>query len=99
VPVQNNPSSHEEPFVSAAVQSSAASLHDSEQLPSPTGPSHGSPVCVEHAPPEHVSLPVQNNPSSHDEPFVSAAVQSFAPSLHDSEQSPSPSGPGHGSPV
>jgi hypothetical protein len=70
-----------------------SSLHDSEQFASPSGPEHGSPVLTEQVPPEHVSVPLQNRPSSHAEPSVSAAVQSSVASLHDSEQSPSPSGP------
>ena len=97
--VQNNPSSQLEPEVSFAVQLSAASLHDSEQSPSPSAPGQGSPVLLPHAPPEQVSVPLQNDPSVHVEPSVSLAVQLFAVSSHVSEQSPSPSGPGQGLPV
>ena len=97
--MQNRPSSQLAPSESGAVQSSVGSLHDSEQLPSPSAPGHGSPVCVEQLPAAHVSVPLQNSPSSHAEPLTSFAVQSSADSLHDSAQSPSPSGPGHGLPA
>jgi hypothetical protein len=101
VPLQNKPSTQVEPFGSFKVQLSVASLHDSEQSASasPTFAAHGSPLCVEHAPPVHVSVPLQNSPSLHAKPFGSAARQLSADSLHDSEQSPSPSTPGHGSPA
>jgi hypothetical protein len=50
-------------------------------------------------PPEQLSEPLQAWPSVQAEPFGSAAVQLSAPSLHDSEQFPSPSAPGHGFPA
>ena len=99
VPVQNRPSVQAEPFGSGAVQLSAPSLHDSAQLPSPSGPGQGFPVCTPQAPALQASVPVQKRPSVQADPFGSAAVQLSAPSLHDSAQLPSPSGPGHGSPV
>src|SRR6185503_1684345 len=98
VPLQNRPSVHADPFGSVALQLSADSSHDSAQFPSPSGPGHGSPACVEHVPVEHVSVPLQNRLSVQAEPSVSAARQLSDASLHDSEQLPSPSGPGHGSP-
>ena len=55
----------------------------------------------EQLPALHVSVPVQKASSSHAAPLLSAAVQSSAASLQDSEQSssPSPAPPlGHGSP-
>ena len=97
-PLQKVKSSHEVPFGSDAVQLSAASLHDSAQLPSPSGPGHGLPPCT-HAPPLQTSAPLQNKPSLHAEPFGSGAAQFWPASLHDSAQLPSPSGPGHGLPV
>jgi hypothetical protein len=48
-----------------------------------------------HAPALHVSAPLQNWPSLQAEPFGSGAVQLFALSLQDSEQSASPSATGH----
>jgi len=95
-PLHPRPSLQPEPLGSAAVQLSAASLHDSLQLPSPSGPGHGLPACPEHAPPEQVSAPLQNVPSLQADPLGSLAVQLSAASLHDSLQSPSPSAPGHG---
>jgi hypothetical protein len=66
--VQNRPSLHATPFGSGAVQVSAASLQLSAQLPSPSGPGHGLPACVEHTPAAQVSVPLQNRPSLHDVP-------------------------------
>ena len=43
-PLQKRPSSQSEPFGSASVQLSAASLQDSAQLLSSSGPGHGLPV-------------------------------------------------------
>jgi hypothetical protein len=88
------------PFGSAAVQLSDVSLHDAEQFPSAVlSGRHGSPAWPVHAPPEHVSAPLQNRPSLHAEPFGSAAVQLSDVSLHVSEQFESPSAPGHGLPA
>jgi hypothetical protein len=98
-PLQNRPSLHAEPLVSAAVQLSAASLQLSEQLPSPSAPGHGSPLWVVQLPAAQVSVPLQNRPSVQAEPLVSAPVQLSASSSQDSEQLPSPSAPGHGSPA
>ena len=63
--VHASPSSQSLPFESFALQLSAASLHDSEQSPSPSAPGHGLPACWEHVPFEHVSPPLQKSPSSH----------------------------------
>ena len=49
-------------------------------------------------PPVQVSVVVQKAPSSQFDPLVSKAVQASALSSQVSLQSPSPSGPGHGSP-
>jgi hypothetical protein len=98
-PSQKRPSLQADPLGSGAVQLLAASLQDSLQLPSPSGPGHGSPVCAEQLPPLQVSLPLQKRPSVQAEPLGSGAVQLSAASLQDSLQLPSPSGPGHGSPV
>jgi hypothetical protein len=73
-------------------QLSAASL---QVLVHSAPPEHGSPVPLQ-TPFWQVSVWVQNNPSLQALPFGSLAVQFFAPSLHDSAQLPSPSGPGHG---
>src|SRR5262245_59720420 len=99
MPVQKSPSSQGEPFGSGAVQLSVVSLHDSLQLPSPSGPGHGFPGCTLQVPPLQVSAPLQKMPSLQGEPFGSAAVQVSVASLHDSLQLLSPSGPGQGSPV
>ena len=99
LPLQKRPSVQAEPLGSGAVQLSAASLQDSLQLPSPSGPGHGSPVCAEQVPPLQVSAPSQKRPSLQAEPLGSGAVQLSAASLHDSLQLPSPSGPGQGSPA
>jgi hypothetical protein len=99
VPLQNRPSLHAEPFGSAAVHESAASSHDSEQLPSPSAPGHGVPECTLQVPPEQESEPLQKIPSSHGAESASAAVHACAFSSQDSEQLSSPSGPGHGLPV
>jgi hypothetical protein len=96
VPLQNKLSVHAEPLGSFAEQLSAASEQDSTQLPSPSAPGHGLPVCPLHTPPEHVSEPLQNRESLHAEPFGSLPVQVSDASLHVSAQLPSPSGPGHG---
>jgi hypothetical protein len=98
-PVQNRPSSQAAPSGSGAVQLSAASLHDSAQLPSPSGPGQGSPACVLQEPELQVSAPLQNRPSLHALPSGSGALHRCVVSLHDSAQFPSPSGPGHGLPV
>jgi hypothetical protein len=50
---------HRLPSGSGAVQFPADSLHDSEQLVSPFGPGHGSPVWVLQLPPAHESVPLQ----------------------------------------
>jgi hypothetical protein len=97
-PSQNTPSLHALPSGSGALQRCVVSLHDSAQLPSPSGPGHGLPVCALHVPPWQKSAPVQKSPSSQVTPSGSGAVQLWAGSLHDSEQLPSPSGPGHGLP-
>jgi hypothetical protein len=98
LPLQYSPSVHAEPFGSPSVQASAASLHVSEQLPSPSGPGHGLPAWVVQLPPLQVSTPLQNRPSLQATPFGSASVQASADSSQDSEQLPSPSAPGHGLP-
>lgn len=95
-PLQNKPSLQAEPLGSAAVQLSEASLQDSAQFPSPSGPGHGFPVCTLQAPALHVSAPLQYRPSLQADPVGSAAVQLSDASLQDSAQFPSPSGPGHG---
>src|SRR5262245_5546333 len=59
---------HGDPSGSAARQLSAISSHDSLQSVSPSGPVQGSPVELPHAPPVHVSVPLQNRPSVHAEP-------------------------------
>src|SRR5690606_6635352 len=79
-PVHTRPSVHADPSGSAAVHEPAASSQDSEQLPSPLGPGHGSPACVVHAPAAQVSAPLQNEPSSQVLPSGSFAAQSFASS-------------------
>src|SRR5690349_15110056 len=59
--VQASPSSQALLFGSSVVQLSAPSLQDSAQLPSPSGPGHGSPAWVEQAPlPLQLSAPLQN---------------------------------------
>src|SRR5688572_12275747 len=99
VPLQKSPSAQTEPLGSGARQLSEASLHDSAQLPSPSAPGQGSPVWVEQVPPPQVSVPLQKSPSAQTEPLGSGARQLSEASLQDSEQLPSPSGPGHGLPV
>jgi hypothetical protein len=79
------------------VQLSVDSLHDSLQLPSPSGPGQGSPACTLQAPALQVSAPVQKRLSVHAEPLGSFAVQLSVASLQVSLQSPSPSAPGQGS--
>jgi hypothetical protein len=99
-PLQNKPSLHADPFVSAAVQLSEASLHDSEQFESPSGPGHGLPACAVQAPDEQVSAPLQNNPSLQTVPFGSLAVQLSDASLHEPAQLESVVFSGrHGSPT
>jgi hypothetical protein len=98
VPVQNKAVGASRAVGSAAVQSSADSLHDSEQFASPSGPARIAAMRRAAAAAAEVGA-VAEDASSHAEPFASAAVQLSAASLHDSEQLPSPSGPGHGSPV
>ena len=99
-PLQNKPSLHPDPFVSAAVQLSEASLHDSEQFESPSGPGHGLPACAVQAPDEQVSAPLQNNPSLQTVPFGSPAVQLSDASLHEPAQLESVVFSGrHGSPT
>ncbi len=56
-------------------------------------------VAPTHTPAEQTSLVVAALPSLHTEPLGSLAVQVSAISLHDSEQSTSPSAPGHGLPA
>src|SRR5262249_21709404 len=97
-PLQKRPSLHGDVLPSAALQSPAASLHDSWQLPSPSGPGHGFPACTLHAPPEHESSPLQKIPSSQGERAGSKPLHPASLSLHDSEQSESPSAPGHTEP-
>ena len=63
--VQASPSSHALLFGSAALQLPSASLQDSPQLLSPSGPGHGLPAWMLHVPPLHVSAPLQNAASSH----------------------------------
>jgi hypothetical protein len=50
-------------------------------------------------PPAHVSAPLQYSPSSHGLPAGSFPEHPPPESLHDSEQSLSPSAPGHSLPV
>src|SRR5262245_4099800 len=91
--VHTSPSSvHAEPSGSAPRQLSATSLHVSEQSASPSGPTHGSPLLMVHAPPEPVSGPVQTRPSSHAEllfgwshtpaPSHWSSVQTLPSSVH-----------------
>jgi hypothetical protein len=54
---------------------SAASLHTSAHSPPPV---HGSPEWLEHVPPLHVSVPLQNSPSLHGALFA-GCVQAPAP--------------------
>jgi hypothetical protein len=97
VSVQNNPSLQFVLFASLPLQSSDDSLHVSEQSASPSAPGHGLPACPVHAPALlQVSAPLQNKPSLHADAAGSFAVQLSEASLHVSEQSPSPSAPGHG---
>lgn len=63
-PLQNRPSSQGVPLESALVQESEASLQDSAQLLSPSGPGQGAPTCCVQAPAAQVSAPLQNRPSS-----------------------------------
>jgi hypothetical protein len=64
--LQNAPSSQGLPFTSARLQAFPASLQLSAQLPSPSAPGHGFPVCVTQAPAlSHLSVPLQKVPSSH----------------------------------
>src|SRR5688572_29873710 len=59
--VQTLPSSQTLASASLARQLSAPSSHVSAQLPSPSAPGHGSPVCTVQSPvPSHVSVPLQN---------------------------------------
>jgi hypothetical protein len=97
-PSQKSPSSQGEPSGSGAVQLWVGSSHDWEQLASPPGTGHGLPVEMQ-APLRHTSMPSQKMPSSaHGLPSGSGPVHESVASLHDSEQLPSPSGAGHGSP-
>src|SRR3989442_12069162 len=72
VVVQVSPSLHAEPSRSGAVQLSIASLHDSAQLASPSGPGHGLPACTVQAPALHWSAPLQKRPSLHAVPLATA---------------------------
>jgi hypothetical protein len=77
------PSLQSEPLASARVQLFSASLHDSAQFASPSGPGHGLPEWTLHVPLLHVSDPLQYIPSLHAEPAALAGwVQ--APALHTS---------------
>ena len=96
--VQNRLSVQLLPSSSFAVQAFAPSSQVSEQSPSPSGPSQGSVPPVQ-VPLEHVSPVVQKAPSEQALPLVSFVVQVSVASLHVSEQSESPSAPGHGSPA
>ena len=103
VPLQKALSSQAEPSGSAAVHMSAASSHDSLQSKSasPTFAAQGSPVGLPQTPAVHVSVPLQNEPSSQALRSGSLAMHASAPSLHDSEQSASasPTFAAQGSPV
>src|SRR6185369_11375728 len=81
-PLQKSPSSQTVPLGSTPVHVSPDSLHDSAQSPSPSGPRHGSPLWVTHAPPEQRSRPSQNRPSSQGLPSGSGDSQPSAVSLH-----------------
>jgi hypothetical protein len=67
LPLQNAPSLHVAPSGSAAVQESVASLHDSLQSASASGPAQGLPAWSEQDPPEHKSAPLQNRLSLHED--------------------------------
>src|SRR4030095_11774068 len=84
VPLQNSPSLQTDPFGSGAVQVSVASLQDSLQLPSPSGPGQGSPLWLAQAPAAQVSVPLQKRPSLHADPFGSAAGQVSVGFVHGS---------------
>jgi hypothetical protein len=58
-PLQNTPSSQGEPWGSAPLQESAASLQLSLQFASPSTPGHGLPAWTAHAPDAQVSAPLQ----------------------------------------
>jgi hypothetical protein len=97
-PSQNRPSSHGEPSGSGAVQLAVPSSQDWEQLASPPGTGQGLPVEMQ-APLRHTSMPSQKMPSlAHGLPSGSGPLQEPVASLQDSEQFPSPSGAGQGSP-
>src|SRR5262245_27322415 len=68
VDVQASPSLQTEPSGSAAVQPSAASSHDSAQLPSPSVPGQGEPACTVQLPALHWSVPLQKSPSLQEVP-------------------------------
>ena len=84
--VQNRPSSQPLPFGSLALQLLPASLQLSAQLPSPSGPGQGLPVCKVHAPAAHTSAPLQKVPSSHAVPVWFVQVPGEAP-LHVTQSS------------
>jgi len=81
--VHSSPSLHGLLSESAALQLSRASLHDSLQLPSPSGPGQGLPAWRLHVPLLQVSAPSQNAPSSHGEELLTCVHESVA-SLHES---------------
>jgi len=81
--VEELPSLQAAPLGSLAEQLSRASLHDSAQLASPSGPGHGLPALVQ-APLKHWSAPVQKRPSPLQAvPFALAGCVQ-APPLHTS---------------
>lgn len=89
VPLQKSPSPQEDPLESGAVQLSEVSLQDSEQFASPSGPGHGFPAWTLQKPPLHVSVPLQNSPSSQaalllmlvQQPLLQVSVVQGLPSL------------------
>lgn len=80
--MQNKPSSHGEPVGSFAVQALVDSLQLSLQLPSPSGPGQGGVPCRLHTPALHVSVPLQNKPSSHGVPVWFVQVPAVPCPLH-----------------
>lgn len=81
--VHSSPSLQGLPFTSAAAQLSAASSHDSTQLPSPSAPGQGLPAWLLHDPSLQVSAPLQKAESSQ-AAVLFACAHTSEPSLQES---------------
>jgi hypothetical protein len=89
--VSQTPAEARQTVAALAKQLPADSLHVLPQIPPPA---HGLPECTLHVPPAHVSVPLQNTPSSQTLP--SPPLQVLVSSLQDPAHGPVPLP--HGSP-